>query len=109
MNSRKGQQTKRLQQGSILTEAERTTKRMNRSSLICGTIPGGLTYDLCLQRREREAEKKMKKIMDETFPNLMKTMKHRFKKLSLCRINLCDLRVGTSFFATQKAYITRKN
>lgn len=67
---------------SLLRSAERATKKMNRSSFTCGTIPGGLTYDCCLQRREREAEKKLKKIMDETFPNLMKTIKHRFRKLT---------------------------
>lgn len=46
---------------------------MNRSLLTCGTISGGLTFDFCLKRREREAEKYLKKIMDEIFPNLMKT------------------------------------
>lgn len=44
---------------SLLRSAERATKKMNRSSFTCGTIPGGLTYDFCLQRREREAEKKI--------------------------------------------------
>lgn len=48
---------------------------MNRISLTCGTILGGLTCDFVSKEgKEKQKKKNLKKIMDEIFPNLKKAI-----------------------------------